>query len=364
MQTDYHHAITYVIARSAGFSKSDAEIIAHSSQYVDDATNEGVVEFTNGALYHRICSAHKMLDYRNFEQLANHRAWIPFHFLPGNGNLPAGQTPQGGFAEKLITRPNSPAAQDMLTYCINSKHKPYALHRLGITSHVFVDTWAHQGFAGISHKVNSATALNDESIASKDLTTKLKNFFGDLYDEYSGKILNNALPLGHGTTLSYPDRPYLVWRYKNYKNEIIERNNPEEYITASDHLFRFFKAWQAGTSMAQAEGMPEKLKKQLKSIFLDIKDDDERERHKKWLNLIAAGTFEFGAETVTYQAKGRGSWKHLALDVTGEVDEPNKKHVFKNTFLSSDWKLFHDALLAHRYEIIHEILPRYDICIA
>ena len=84
MQIDFHHGVTYVIARYAGFSHAKATTVAHAAQYVDDATNEGVLKFDNKAMYKRIASAHKMLDYRNSEALANHQAWIPFHFLPGN----------------------------------------------------------------------------------------------------------------------------------------------------------------------------------------------------------------------------------------------------------------------------------------
>jgi len=39
-------------------------------------------------IYPRTASAHKMLDYRNMRDLANHRVWLPFHFLPGNGGDP------------------------------------------------------------------------------------------------------------------------------------------------------------------------------------------------------------------------------------------------------------------------------------
>ena len=101
MQIDFHHTATYVIARFAGFENEEAKIIAHSAQYVDDATNDGTINFDNGAMYKRISSAHKMLDYRNFADLANHQVWIPFHFLPGNGGKPAGMNPAGSFIEKI-----------------------------------------------------------------------------------------------------------------------------------------------------------------------------------------------------------------------------------------------------------------------
>src|ERR1700735_4575627 len=102
MQIDFHHGVTYVTARLAGFTPAEATTIATAAQYVDDAVNSGTVSFDNGAMYARISSAHKMLDYRNFEALADHLVWLPFHFLPGNGGLPAGQHPEGPFVKKLV----------------------------------------------------------------------------------------------------------------------------------------------------------------------------------------------------------------------------------------------------------------------
>src|SRR5512142_1828215 len=72
MQIDFHHATTYVLARCAGFAPDEAGVIAYSAQYVDDAVSDAPVRFSNGAMYSRSSSAHRMLDYRNFEALADH----------------------------------------------------------------------------------------------------------------------------------------------------------------------------------------------------------------------------------------------------------------------------------------------------
>lgn len=45
MQIDGHNTATYVAARLAGFTFADAEKIAYAAQYVDDATNGGIVQF-------------------------------------------------------------------------------------------------------------------------------------------------------------------------------------------------------------------------------------------------------------------------------------------------------------------------------
>jgi hypothetical protein len=84
MQIDVHHAVTYVCARLAGFLHEHAEVVAHSAQYVDDATAQGQIWFDNGMFYERTASAHQTVDYRNALAVANLRVWLPFHFLPGN----------------------------------------------------------------------------------------------------------------------------------------------------------------------------------------------------------------------------------------------------------------------------------------
>jgi len=86
MQIDFHHAVTYVVSRLAGFKKEDAEIIAYSAQYVDDAISRGSIKFDNSAMYFRESSAHKFWDYKHSIRLDNHRVLVPFHFIPGNYN--------------------------------------------------------------------------------------------------------------------------------------------------------------------------------------------------------------------------------------------------------------------------------------
>ena len=178
MQIDGHHTLTYVTARLAGYSRPKASIIAYSAQYVDDATNAGIINFKNGAMYKRISSAHKMLDYRNSDELANHQVWVPFHFLPGNGGKRAGENPEGTFIRKLVCFPDSHVARDMLRACARDMGKSYALHRLGITMHVYADTWAHQGFAGVNHKINEVRKLaTTNKTKDKNFLKKIASYF-------------------------------------------------------------------------------------------------------------------------------------------------------------------------------------------
>jgi hypothetical protein len=351
MQIDFHHGVTYVTARLAGFEPRESDIIATAAQYVDDAVNSGTIWFKNGAMYARISSAHKMLDYRNFEALADALVWLPFHFLPGNGGLPAGQHPDGAFVQKLICLPNSPVAQDLIRSVIRERHRRYALHRLGVTLHTYADTWAHQGFVGVPHVVNHATNLTGPGgEPDHSLTDRMENYF-----------INKALPLGHGAVLSNPDKPFLTWGYTNGHGDRIERNNPVDFLNAADHMCRVMQCFRAGDAGAATTGLSDRDRAALWDLINELRSDKPEDRHTAWLAEIARGTFSFGREAVRYVGEGDGSWKHHAL---GAHEPSAEEHNYREEFLASDWKLFHDALQAHRFDVMLHILPEYGICAA
>ena len=356
MQIDFHHATTWVVARAAGFSAEDAKIIAYSSQYVDDATNYGYIHFTNGAAYERVPSAHGMLDYKNLEKLNNMKVWVPFHFLPGNGGLPAGENPEGSFIRKLVCKPDSYIAQDMVNECIRDQYRPYSLHRLGITSHVFVDTWGHQGFAGVQHNINKVDDLRgaDEKPAAR-LIEKVGHYFSELAQE-------NIPSLGHGQALSNPDLPYESWSYVNGFGETVVRNNPVDFVTAANELCKVYQRYLVGDSTAEVKGLSDAVKGRIAVCFQEFNQPSGEERHIRWLQAIENDFFRLGAALVSYKAKGHGSWKHQALGTLRAKGDD--EYTFSPDFITSNWKYFHDAAKKHRLTIIDDILPRYGICVA
>lgn len=364
MQIDFHHTATYVAARAAGFGHREAETIAYCAQYVDDAVNSGIIRFGNGAMYSRISSAHKMLDYRNFEKLANHHVWLPFHFLPGNGGRPAGENPDGSFIAKIICRSNTPIAMDMIRACIENRNKLYGLHRLGITMHVLADTWAHEGFAGVNSRVNDIRALDDTASPDERLLNRLEHFFGDSFDKTASVFIGDIMPLGHGAALSYPDLPFLTWRYRDHDGRLVTRDNPLSFLAAADEMCRAMQCFRAGDANTDAPGLNHGMREKLLTLFQSIHDGDKQIRHKKWLQHIRKGFFGFPPAKLDYRPKGVGSWKHEALGTRKLRDKRSESFPYDPSFLGSDWKLFHDALQAHRFEVIHDILPRYGICAA
>lgn len=358
MQIDFHHAVTWIVARASGFNEQQAEIIAYAAQYVNDATNTGTINFTNGAQYHRAATAHKMLDYTNVKSLQNSDVWLPFHFLPGNGGLPAGIDPDGGFIRKLVCTPNSHIAKDVVHACIQNKNKPYALHQLGITAHVLADTWGHQGFAGVNHGINKVTKLyGAENKPADEYTDRVVSFF-------KGSTQDEVPYIGHGQALSYPDLPYEKWSYTNQLGDTVVRINPLDFLEAADELSKVFKKYLQGDFIARVTGLDEALKNQLVRYFIEFNDANGTERHLRWLHAIEHDYFGLGATTLNYIAKGKNSWKHQALFTEQSEDLVYDTFEFTDGFLISNWKYFHDAAKQHRLTVVDEILPRYGICVA
>ncbi len=350
MQIDFHHATTYVLARLAGFDAAQAGTIAHAAQYVDDATSSGDVHFENKALYRRISSAHKMVDLRNTKEAANHLVWLPFHFLPGNDGLPA-DGHSDSFIHKIVCRPNSHVAQDMVRQCIVDQGRSYGLHRLGVTMHVYADTWAHQGFAGVLHTINDVEDAKETG--NSGVFSHLGDFLRDALDDA-------IPPLGHGRATDFPDMPFLSWQYVNGLGELVQRNNTDDFCDASEHLYIAMKRYQSKNPDKTVAGIADPDMHALRDLFANTKLEKGEDRHAVWLEAIANGVFSFGAENISYQAKGRGSWKDRALGTSFDLPV----HTYKSDFLDSDWKLFHDAVQAHRFYVIHDLLPHYGICAA
>ncbi len=363
MQIDFHHGTIYVLARLAGFEKPDAEKLAYASQYVDDAVHGGLIRFENGAVFKRSFTAHKAMDVSNLDLSDNLDIWMPFHFLPGNGGNPKGDTTGiSRFIQRLVAKPNSPVALDMIEEAIRQAGKPYGLHRFGVALHVYADTWAHQGFAGIIHEINEVEDPK-ETTEQEDM-----NWWDRIVDEVKSgvnDILDDvAPPIGHGRALMLPDLPYISWSYKDGTGEEHSRSNWECFRAAAEHIFEAMTRYlKAVKPQRQLHPLSRNNLDRLENIFKTAKYECGEKRHRAWLEAIKNGTFQLAgqplADTVIYEATGRNSWKYKAL---GRLDHNSNCYRYREDFLSSDWKRFHDAAMAHRFYVLHELLPEYGIC--
>jgi hypothetical protein len=385
MQIDFHHTATYVIARHAGFAHEDAAVVAHAAQYVDDATTSGFIRFSNGMRYQRTASSHAMCDPDNLDNDDNTTSWLPFHFFPAAAAGQDGRDP--GYYEMLVCRPDSLPARAMMAAAIRSKGQPNSLYRLGIAAHVFVDTFAHQGFAGLHHPINSARDIKDAA----------------------GRPIAVAPvpPIGHGQVGTCPDQPYLRWSYIDHTGRRVERDNPQDYAAAATRLCEEFQRYR-GVAVTGLD--PQALDK-LATVFAGLALEDGAARHAEWIKRLAEDYFGFGAVTLAYEGKAEGSWKDSALGdayrswkaqclqqaqeqkesfgesilhkftaMSGKVVQTLEDKLSAAAdavgvnlpieagdpagFLDSHYRHFHDAAKQQRHDVFQTILPSFGIVAA
>lgn len=282
MQRDIHFYGVYALARAAGIDWDTSRTIAYASQFVDDATDEGLVilpdlppnqsenvlsfqgrheetESTDRRGDNRqalwsgqkgiipIMTSHRPLDYSNAIPGDQWRVWVPFHFLPGN------QAMSGSFLERMICRKDSEPARRMLGHaldwgCQAGNDTGSWPHLIGITAHVYADTFSHHGFMGMAHPWNKVkgrsleTADNQSASFIDCLMNKV-----EAYMAWIAGDLAEMVPIGHGAVAAYPDLPYLRWRFEYEEREsipeAIQRDNPADFLAGCEGLFRFFHSF-------------------------------------------------------------------------------------------------------------------------
>ena len=354
MQLDGHYAMTYVIARLAGFKPEESQTIAYSSQYVDDAIDGDDVVFTNGARSRVECSAHGNYDFfSHLRGAENHRTWLPFHFLPGNGGMVAGKNPKGSFINKIITKPNSHIATELIESCVRDRYKEYNLHRLAHTLHTIADTYTHQNFTGVVHKVNTVKNIKISSGG------KLSKF-----EEHKAKLLSRFFPLGHSAALSLPDIPFVCYSYEDYNGKTHIVDNIERFKQIVLKLFdvlRYYKIKSLSCGKSYIILSENDFNAIVKSLIV-FDSFDEKERTAMWQRSIALGNFSFGSEILPdYDPE---KWKREALGEKVQTSIwKNGDYIYSDYFLNSDYRKFHSAIKAHRFELANNILPKYGICI-
>ncbi|RKP48297.1 DUF6765 family protein [Trinickia fusca] len=351
MNIDFHYGVIYAVARLGGLDVAEARTVAHSCQYVDDATTDGLLKFADGERFERIASAHEMIDYKNEEDDQNRRIWVPFHFLPGA---------QGkSVAEKAVCRPNSDVAKDVVRRALNAHGAYNALHRLGVTLHVYVDTWAHQGFSGVASDYNRITHLEGDDHDHETWLGKLKETLISAGEKVESLAIDALSGLGHGAALHFPDMPWATWRYRcKVSEEMVHRDNLPDFVQAADMACKVVQAFKAKSQEFESQpGLPPDAKAALGNLLRENCSHDPDERLSFWKEALASGKLPGLNEALPdYIAKGPGSWKHAATRLAGD-DDSGEAPVWSEVFEQSDYRKFHDATKEHRFVAVQEVLP-------
>ena len=398
MQIDMHYYGTYAIARAAGLKPKDAQVIAYSAQFVDDSTSIDSEIHTDGGMLYGVATAHHSLQavgkylfhkirekikHRKVGDVEQRRVWVPFHFYPGNeGNT---------FSKKLICRKNSPLVNEMFDNHIELEKKiPYILQLIGIASHVYMDTFSHYGFSGKSSRNNKVRAdsfsfednkeghikhlLNfnkknkgeyiTENWRNKNKLVSLLSSLARYRIPFLHKLMHELISsiaeitsgaLGHGAVATFPDQPYLKWKfsYEN-SNEVSKRNNPQTYLEGCENLYlklrRFSSLYYDSDQPTYSEFS--KIKKPIKEI-LSVCGDKE-ERVNQWIDYIKRNKL-FDVQENEFLDYDETEWENQKIKF-------HKLKISSQVVKLSVYQ-FHQAADYHRHYTLKKLLPKYGIIV-
>ncbi|MEE8057069.1 MAG: DUF6765 family protein [Pseudomonadales bacterium] len=395
MQEDMHYYGTYALARCAGLSVDIATKIACSAQFVDDSSQNDSEQHADGGMLYGIATVHDnlaVIKNQLTDPIEQRKVWVPFHFFPGNEAWSV-ENNNPPMKERLICRRDSKLAREMVD---NNLQKAlscdYGPHLLGITAHVYADTFAHYGFSGISSNLNEVEGEsitlnvdNSEILAyiKKKSTGYHRNISqhlrqsrmreGSWWDQaravlvdinatvvstFGGEVAQFAANgLGHGGVMTYPDRPYLNWSFKYKESSQPDRehgrNNPESYLDAARKLYALFKSYYERKSFVDFDNVTgfEQFEERVKRIIAI--EGNKADRINAWKSAIGNNElFDATAESLDYDPS---KW---------EADKHNFPN-FRSSAEASDTDVyrFHQAAVYHRYYTLKDLLPGKGIVV-
>jgi hypothetical protein len=367
MQVDFHYYCVGAVARAAGFDPADALVLAYASQYVDDATETGVIVLTDdpaGPHFDPVRTSYFGLEsLHSLTWDAQKRVWIPFHFLP-----PAPFDPEGGDWFSFVTAPDSGFAQLLLAEATAEPlaHHERRLCRIGIALHTYADTWSHQNFSG-----RESREENDvEAIHLYDRET------GDWQHLKIGNLILDALPfIGHGEAGYFPDLAYQRWKCElGQPPAPVERDNAKLFLGAAEAAYYQLRAmaktggqapidWDEialtiAVLLAEDGDKPGWVDRISLPAYRAYQAADVERRCRRWQQAFGY-LFEPNPEAYAYD---KLAWRQDALE--GPVDwddyslgdwERMPAREAKPGFWDSLWVHFHRAALRQRHAVLERL---------
>jgi hypothetical protein len=328
MQQDFHYYVVYQLAKLAGFSRDDAETIAYASQYVDDATESEPIEPFDDQHFDTVRTAHYNLGAFGWD--VQKKVYMPFHFLPTSIRWLSPET------FSYCTEPTKEGKDSQLANLIiddaaKETNEQFRLIRIGVATHTIADTFAHFGFSGRHHDENDVNKIWHENNDGKWELKLFESFIADIF----------VPRIGHVEASSYPDYPFLKWRYTNGDGSQRTRDNVKYSLDATNCIYKKLKAAKNHELPVKnlSEDHPGEQKK-IESLLK--KKGDLSRRIQNWKTYTGAAEYD------------RTAWRSYALDGDVKWDDMSiserKIHTRrlkgKPGFDSSNWAYFHRA--AHK----------------
>jgi len=309
MNIEFHYYLTKYLALEAGFDNNEAEIIAYSSQYVDDNSTQYKIELPDNSTYENYITQTKNIT-RPRKQLM--RIYLLFHFMPGNPTSPRTRRKDGKM-HLLNTTSSSTHAQEIFYDATKSEN----LYSLGIASHMLADTISHQNFIGNFDEMNAMKGV---------------------WETLSPNI-------GHADAGYKPDIPNLVWHDPRLIEENATIDNTERILLASNKLYKNFLMFTASpTNWTEVKAnITNILKNKIDERHLSLYKNQLKERIGKYQELIS--NHDANAEYDPY------SWFSDAVtedinfldDKKVKFDPIKDKLSFGEKYKQTNWYRFQEA---------------------
>ncbi|EGQ7641750.1 TPA: DUF6765 family protein [Vibrio cholerae] len=351
MQIDMHYYGTYCVARAAGIKRESARIIATAAQFVDDNAQQNGIDLADASACRVEATAHHASDVSNIDPDDQRQVWVPFHFLPGNEGT--------SFTERLVCRKDSVIAQQMCQNHLEQTSKPYFLELIGIMAHVYADTFAHYGFSGVSSRYNRV--VND-SFEFSDLNEQMEAYIVGKKDSFFARFnpffrnikshlaeeLSGAL--GHGGVVTFPDRPYLKWRFEyDSGHDSGWRDNPATFLEYCQKLHGMLSELPEEYTEPEQRQDWTVLKDKIAEILAFQATGDDR--IKKWKRETQYGELLNIAEDIPEYNDWNDGFESLSH---GSSADAMGHPIYR----------YYQAASYHRWYILRELLPQHGLMVS
>ncbi|MFT5701283.1 MAG: hypothetical protein ACI8ZB_004174 [Desulforhopalus sp.] len=319
MDTEFHYYITGIIAHAAGFTQKDASVIAWSSEFTDE--NDQVIRVqnrSNDEIYENYISQ-TMNILKPKRKLM--RIYPVFHFVPGEPDHTEARR-RDGKMHLLNTTPNNGLACQLIDEALKNSSET-RLYRIGIATHAYADTWAHQNFVG-------------------------------WYDFFNNIALDPKPDIGHADAEHHPD--WVGHRWDDERLVDGEVNNIQRFLLAAEAIYNRYRS-HLETQRTSANSTWNELQSDLFDImgpnaFSGPHNYDNKTRLKSYKKL-APWLRNFDKDRWREEAM-EGSFLELLTD--------NCWYAWREevSFQNTNWYRFQEAIKEHQTMAMQNLKPTFS----
>jgi hypothetical protein len=330
MDIEYHFYITYIVALRAGFDRVTAYKIAYSSQYTDDNDRENLIINEGRSDEYEVYISQTMNIFKPGEERL--RIYPIFHFFPGTPEetLKLSARRCDGKLHLLNTTPCNSNALKLINDALKTNN-PY---RIGISTHTFVDTFAHQNFVGFKEDFNGMKG-----------------------------ILRKLIPdIGHADAKYNPDWPALKWQDDRLISKCRDIDNKRRFLEASEKLFELYCLHLKPDTTRQ------KLARDKKALLdeldraigeYDKKNKKKDRRINRYKDLIGDNLIEDYDKKSWFKVAVKRQRKDSGFD-GGFGTKTEWDYLWKENYVKSDWYKFQQAVKAHQRKAKEILKPLFE----